>query len=206
MRHCRPTERRSRVSESLCWSWAAPTRTRQSTTAASTWAPCSACGGRWPRTGATRQRRSPGCKGDPSTSRAAKCSAVRAPINAMIYIRGNRRDFDTWSRLGNDGWAYDDVLPYFKKSETYHGLRVGLSRRQRADLGHRLPASVASRPRLRRGRRHAGRRQTYNDFNGASQEAGAGFYQSTRTPDGVRVSAASAFIRPSASAARTCRS
>src|SRR2546429_2096971 len=38
-------------------------------------------------------------------------------VNAKIYIRGNRRDFDSWG----DGWTYDDVLPYFKRSETYHG-------------------------------------------------------------------------------------
>src|SRR5712691_387237 len=39
-------------------------------------------------------------------------------VNAKIYIRGNRRDFDGWAR---QGWSYEEVLPYFKKSETYHG-------------------------------------------------------------------------------------
>ena len=40
-------------------------------------------------------------------------------INAMVYVRGQPRDFDDWQALGNDGWGWDEVLPYFRKSETY---------------------------------------------------------------------------------------
>ncbi|MEU1316327.1 GMC family oxidoreductase [Streptomyces tibetensis] len=38
-------------------------------------------------------------------------------MNTMLYVRGHRYDYDTWDRLGNPGWGYDDVLPFFKKSE-----------------------------------------------------------------------------------------
>ena len=50
-------------------------------------------------------------------------------LNAMIYIRGNPADYDEWAALGNDGWGYEDVLPYFKRAEDnerganrYHGV------------------------------------------------------------------------------------
>ena len=42
-------------------------------------------------------------------------------INGMVYVRGHPRDFDTWAEIGADGWAYADVLPYFKRMETWHG-------------------------------------------------------------------------------------
>jgi choline dehydrogenase len=120
------------------------------------------------------------------------CSAV----NAKIYIRGHRRDFDAWSGLGNHGWAYDDVLPYFRKSETYHG---GLSP-YHGDNGPVSVIDLQSPSVVSRAFVDAaaalGATQRYNDFNGAVQEAGAGLYQSTRTPAGTRVTAASAFLEP----------
>ena len=42
-------------------------------------------------------------------------------INAMIYTRGHAKDYNLWSQLGNKGWAYEDVIPYFKRAETYKG-------------------------------------------------------------------------------------
>jgi choline dehydrogenase len=39
-------------------------------------------------------------------------------MNAMMYVRGHRADFDEWAQLGNTGWSYDEVLPYFKRSKT----------------------------------------------------------------------------------------
>lgn len=42
-------------------------------------------------------------------------------INAMVYIRGHASDYDQWRQLGNPGWSYDDVLPYFKRAENFHG-------------------------------------------------------------------------------------
>ena len=46
-------------------------------------------------------------------------------INGMIYIRGHANDYDHWGQLGNIGWSYDDVLPYFKKSESFQGENSG---------------------------------------------------------------------------------
>src|SRR5262249_40401443 len=44
-------------------------------------------------------------------------------INGNIFTRGNREDYNTWAQFGNRGWGYADVLPYFKKYETKHGVR-----------------------------------------------------------------------------------
>jgi choline dehydrogenase len=117
-------------------------------------------------------------------------------INAMIYIRGHRSDYDGWRDQGNPGWGYEDVLPYFKKAENqergaseYHGasgpLRV-------SDLRCVNPLSEAFIA--------AGEEAGYPrnpDFNGESQE-GFGFYQVTQS-NGKRHSAAAAFLRPAMS-------
>jgi choline dehydrogenase len=114
-------------------------------------------------------------------------------INAMIYIRGNPLDYEHWKSLGNDGWGFDDVLPYFLKSENqergpskYHGhggpLCVGdlryVNPLTRAFLAATEELGIANNP----------------DFNGAAQE-GAGLYQVTQR-NGRRHSAADAYLKP----------
>jgi choline dehydrogenase len=120
------------------------------------------------------------------------CSAV----NAMIYIRGNRRDFDAWSELGNPGWSYSEVLPFFLKSERYHGIASAYHGRDGPVSIIDCPEpSVASHAFIDAAA-ELGHTRAYIDFNADRQEGGAGFCQSTRTPERVRVSAASAFITP----------
>lgn len=48
-----------------------------------------------------------------------------ATMNFMLYVRGNQEDYNNWERMGNTGWSYKDVLPYFKKSEDNKDQDVG---------------------------------------------------------------------------------
>lgn len=112
-------------------------------------------------------------------------------INAMIYIRGHKADYDEWARLGNKDWSYEDVLPYFKKSENrsaganeFHGGE---------GLLHVQP--VRSPGSINEVFFEAGRQTQMpftDDFNGAEQE-GLGLYEVTHK-DGERWSAARAFL------------
>lgn len=115
-------------------------------------------------------------------------------INGMIYIRGDRQDFDDWAHIhGCHGWSYEEVLPYFLRSEgndrladQFHGTRGALSV---VDVPHRHPINSA----FVKAAQQAGLDYTH-DFNGQSQ-LGAGFFQVTQR-DGCRESTASAFLRP----------
>lgn len=114
-------------------------------------------------------------------------------INAMIYIRGSKADYDRWSDYGATGWSYDDVLPYFKKAEdnqrgadAYHASGGPLTV---SDLRYKNPLSdvfleAAAELQL----------PANGDFNGESQE-GVGYYQVTQR-DGQRCSAAKAYLGP----------
>lgn len=115
-------------------------------------------------------------------------------INAMVYIRGQRQDFDDWKALGNPGWGWEDVLPYFRKSE--HNDRGGDEFRgsdgpvyvstMNPDLHPLCQSFICAGEQLQ---------LPHNpDFNGARQE-GVGTYQNT-AKGGMRMSAARAYIGP----------
>ncbi len=114
-------------------------------------------------------------------------------INAMVYIRGNRRDYDHWSELGNDGWSYEDVLPYFKKAENeergaseYHGTGGPLNVTDHRTLNPLSHAFVEAGVEVGM--------PLMNDFNGFEQD-GVGFYQVTQR-QGLRHSAAVGYVHP----------
>ena len=113
-------------------------------------------------------------------------------INGLLYIRGQREDFDHWRQLGNSGWSFDDVLPYFRKSEDQqrggnelHGAGGPLG-----------VADVAPHPLCEAFIEAAGQAgfPRNDDFNGPEQE-GAGYFQLTAR-DGRRCSTARAFLKP----------
>lgn len=114
-------------------------------------------------------------------------------INGMIYIRGHARDYDQWRQMGLDGWSYEDVLPYFKRSETYEGPSDGFH-------GDEGPLWVSDSPLdnpMYRAFIQAGKEAGHpytRDFNGAQQE-GVGPYQRT-IRDGERWSASFGYLRP----------
>lgn|SRR5574340_949615 len=113
-------------------------------------------------------------------------------INGLVYVRGQAEDYDRWARLGNGGWSWKEVLPYFIKAETnqrganaYHGDRGPL---HVSDVGVKHPLVEA----------FIGASQELgippnDDFNGRTQE-GAGYYQTT-TRRGLRASTARTYLK-----------
>ncbi len=124
---------------------------------------------------------------------AGKVLGGTSSINGMVYMRGQAEDYDRWRELGNVGWGYEDVLPYFRKSEDqqrgadeYHGVGGPLAV---SDVYERHPLAEAFI--------EAGVEAGYPrnpDFNGASQE-GFGFIQWT-TRKGRRCSTAVGYLQP----------
>ncbi len=114
-------------------------------------------------------------------------------INGLVYIRGQAEDFDQWAQMGNRGWSFADVLPYFKKSEDqqngandFHGVGGPLAVSNQRETHPLCEAFIKAG-------QHIG--LPYNgDFNGESQE-GVGYFQTTAR-HGQRCSTAVAYLRP----------
>jgi len=115
-------------------------------------------------------------------------------INAMVYIRGQQQDYEDWRELGNPGWGWQDVLPYFRKAETFSDG----GNEYRGDCGPLYVNNVSSQYHpLCKSFFEAARQNgiDYNaDFNSGDQE-GVGYYQITAR-DGRRMSAARAYLHP----------
>jgi choline dehydrogenase len=114
-------------------------------------------------------------------------------INAMIYVRGNPADYDHWRDLGNAGWGFADVLPYFKKSEDqdrgdseFHGVGGPIHVADPGCVNPLTRAFLAATTEIGI--------PSNSDFNGATQE-GAGLYQLTQK-NAERCSAADGYLKP----------
>ncbi len=113
-------------------------------------------------------------------------------INGLVYIRGQKEDFDHWRQLGNVGWSYEDVLPYFRRAEDqqrggdeYHGVGGPLCVSDQTEPHELCDAFIAAAEETGIPRN--------DDFNGARQE-GAGYFQTT-SRRGRRCSAAVGYLR-----------
>ena len=135
----------------------------------------------------------PGLNGRQVFQPRSKVLGGSSSINGLLYVRGQREDFDRWRQQGNTGWGYDDVLPYFKQAESqqrgaddFHGAGgpLPVSDPRQADplseafIAAATEVGIPANP----------------DFNGASQE-GAGMFQMT-TRRGRRASTAVSYLRP----------
>lgn len=114
-------------------------------------------------------------------------------VNAMIYLRGHRQDYDQWAAEGNPGWGFDDVLPYFKRAEhnergadALHGAGGPLNVMDLRSPNRYGPVFVDAA--------HQAGYPLNPDFNGPEQE-GVGLYQVTHK-NGERFSAAKAYLTP----------
>jgi choline dehydrogenase len=135
----------------------------------------------------------PGLNGRTVFQPRGKVLGGSSSINGLLYVRGQHEDYDRWRQLGNTGWGFDDVLPFFKQAEDqqrgpndFHGsggpLPVSDSRHadplSQAFIEAAAESGIAKNP----------------DFNGATQE-GAGWFQTT-TRRGRRASTARSYLRP----------
>lgn len=115
-------------------------------------------------------------------------------LNAMLYVRGNRRDYDRWAQLGNSGWSYQEVLPYFIKSEDCRidELRNSPYRGKGGPIKVERMKFVSP---ITHHLMHAAKEMGLQvvDFNG-EQQSGVDYAQAT-LDNGLRCSSAKAYLR-----------
>jgi choline dehydrogenase len=137
-----------------------------------------------------------GCGGREIPIAQGKMVGGGSSVNAMLWVRGNRRDFDHWNHLGNEGWSYADLLPYFKRAENYRGgdplYRGHSGPLHVTDLLSPSEISTA----FVHATKEAGFTADGSDYNGAQQRNAGFLYQSLRTPRNERSSAAAAYLGP----------
>ena len=140
----------------------------------------------------------PGLNGRKGYQPRGKALGGSSAINAMLYVRGHRSDYDGWAELGCEGWSWDAVLPYFRRAENnarggdaFHGDGGPLQVSDQKDPRPISEAFVAAAEELQHRRRA--------DFNAGDNE-GVGLYQVTQFHDpahnGERCSAAAAYLHP----------
>jgi choline dehydrogenase len=135
----------------------------------------------------------PGLNGRRIRQPRGKVLGGSSSINGLVYVRGQREDFDHWRQLGAVGWGFDDVLPYFRKAEDqargaddYHGVGGPLAVSDQGEPHLLCDAFIEAAEQAGHPRNP--------DFNGETQEGG-GYYQTT-SRRGLRVSAAVAYLNP----------
>jgi choline dehydrogenase-like flavoprotein len=138
----------------------------------------------------------PGLNGRRGYQPRGKVLGGSSSVNAMIYVRGHRDDYDQWAAQGNAGWSYADVLPYFRKAEhnergadDYHATGGPLNVMDLRSPNRFGPVFIEAC-------KQAGYRENI-DFN-AEQQEGVGMYQVTHK-NGERYSAAKAYLTPNLS-------
>ena len=150
-----------------------------------------------------RTRPEPALGGRVLATPRGKVLGGSSSINGMVFVRGNPRDFDHWAQMGARGWGWDDVLPYFRRMETWHGGDGNGGSNLRGTDG---PVHVTRGPRANplfdafiQAGQQAGWPRT-EDYNGAQQE-GFGPMEATIWR-GRRWSTANAYLRPARATGR----
>jgi choline dehydrogenase len=140
----------------------------------------------------------PGLRGRTIPVMRGKVWGGCSSVNAMVHVRGNRRDYEAWAAAGNPGWSYDDVLPLFRRMEDFDG---GESHYRGTGgplsvIVHDTPTPVSQRlfpVAAAHGFEDLG---PAFDYNGERQENAVFYYQATKTRDHRRASTADAYLRP----------